>query len=189
MKSLKLLPIACLNIALLVTCSEKFSVTPDFLRNKITAADKFHVVNSLANPDKLSDGLILESIKSDDVNERGASEKWIYSFTSGGIAVTYFYHATNEDAALDSISQIVKLPPTQLISNTWMDSDEALAISKRNGGQDFRNKNPQNRIEARLAEPLGYNSPTFWNITFYSTVEINKKLSIVINASNGEIVP
>ena len=163
------------------------SVTQNNLGDKIAVADRYNEIISLANPKNESNGLILESIKSDNVEMDGTSNKWTYSFTSGGIAVTYYYHATSESVAFDSISKFVKLPRTQLISHNWMNSTNAIKIAENNGGEFFRLKNNKYNIETKLEEPLGYNKPTYWYITYYSKSDITIRMSFVIDATTGEI--
>jgi hypothetical protein len=103
-----------------ICCNEESSVTKNLLEdgNKITAAYKYGEVNSLANPENKSNGLILESIRCKDIDENGTSEKWIYAYNSAGIAVTYKYQATKDNVMQDGVPTIVKIPPNQLISSS-----------------------------------------------------------------------
>ena len=172
---------------LFLGCNKDTSVIQNILGNKITAADKYNEVKSLANPENDIGGLILESIKSDDVEINGTSDKWIYGFTSAGIAVTYYYHATYKSVALDSISNFIKLPPTQLIIHNWINSSDAINITESNGGKDFINNNNNYKIQIKLEKPLGYNAPTNWYVTYYSKSDYTVKLSFVIDATTGKI--
>jgi hypothetical protein len=189
MRAIKILIFISLIFIILIGCSKDPFTIQNHLENenRITTVYKYNDVNSLANPENKSNGLKLESIKSDDVDENGTSEKWIYSYTSGGIAVTYYYQATKNKVILDSISTIIKFPPTQLISHSWIDSNDLLKITENNGGYDFRAKNSEYKIEIKLEELLGYNSSTYWYVTYFSTRDESKTLLLVVDASNGEL--
>ena len=180
----------CLFLSLLLSCHTKndlmpTSTTEEF--NKITANLKFNEITNLANPENKPNGLMIESLISSDVNLEGKSLKWIYCFTSGGIAVKYYYSATYKSVTYDSVSKVHKFPPTQLISHEWINSSIALSVAENNGGKLFRANNAGYIIEAKLEESLGYNNPTYWYITYYSIVESSIKLSFIIDATTGEI--
>ena len=188
MKTIKICSFLIVLLAAVNGCKKDSSInsTPQN-GNRITANYKYNDVTSLANPENKTNGLILEAIISDDVDEMGSSEKWNYSYSSGGIAVTYYYHATKVHVMQDSISTMVKLPPTQLISNEWIDSKDVLQIAENHGGREFRAKNNDNKIELKLEEPLGYNQATYWYVNYYSQKDRTNKLEFIINATTGTI--
>lgn len=186
MKS-KIFIFTILILSTFIGCEKDTSVMQSMTEDKITAVYKYEEVNSFANPENKNNGLVLESIKSNNVDKNGASEKWSYGYSSAGIAVTYYYQATKNKVKLDSVSTVTKIPPIQLISNNWLDSKELIEITETNGGSDFRTKNKKYKIKIRLEEPLGYNAPTYWYVEYYSIIDSTVKLQFIVDASTGEL--
>lgn len=196
MKKYKMLAFEILILLIFIGCNPDSSImqsmpgdniTVRYDGNNITARYNYGEVNSLANPENKSDGLILKSLNSNNVDKNGMSEKWSYCYSSGGIAVTYYYQATKDKVMLDSVSAVKKAPPTELISNYWMDSIELLEITEINGGSDFRTKNENYKIKMVLEEPLGYMGPTYWYVEYYSILNSNVRLQFIVDASTGKL--
>jgi len=147
--------------------------------NRITAAYNLRVVDSLA--ETYSEGLQLLSIRSKNVAFDGYSQKWCFIYSSGGIAFNYYFHTTANEVIFDSTSS--KNIGSAFISHQWFESNEALRIAEKNGGKDFRMKNPEYTIEASLGEPNVPNSTTFWYITYLSKLDSTKSLMLGIDAN------
>lgn len=151
--------------------------------DRITAAYNFSAVESLIST--YYDGLLLLSIKSDNVDYDGYAKKWCFVYSSGGIAVDYIFHSTYYDVGFDSTT--VEIIGIGYISRTWFNSDKALGIAEENGGKDFRMKNPDYSIKASLSEPVIPNSTTYWYVTYRSKSDKTKSLMLGINANTGEV--
>ena len=149
--------------------------------NLLTAATKISDIESLAS--ESSKGLILKSIKSKNVQVNGEAEIWQYKYSSGGIAVDYYFTATPNEVMLDSTSDII-WDGEGFINNQWFDSDEAMRIAEENGGKEFRETNKDYKIEISLTEPMIPNAETYWFVKYKSG---NKILHIGINNSTKEV--
>jgi hypothetical protein len=151
---------------------------------RITAAYNLSAVESLAST--YSKGLLLLSIRSDNVEYDGFAQKWCFRYSSGGIAVDYYFHTTSTNVIFDSTSILMYVGLT-FISHKWCNSDEALRIAENNGGKDFRMKNSEYSIEASLGEPLVPNSTTLWYITYRSKLDSTKSPMFGIDAKTKEV--
>ncbi len=98
----------------------------------------------------------------------------------------YYFHAASNEVKFDSTS-IMKNFGAGFIVHEWFDSDEALGIAEKNGGENFRINNPEYFIEAALGEPVIPNSTTFWYITYRSKINNAVKLFLSIDANTGEV--
>ena len=165
-------------------CNKDSIQNPLIKGNRITAAYNHSKVESLAA--QYSEGLLMTSIQSDNLDYNGYASKWCFRYSSAGIAVDYYFHTTAKEVKYDSTSK--RLIGSGFISNKWFDIDEALKIAEKNGGKDFRNKNSQYIIEASLGEPVAPNPITIWYITYRSKTDDTKSLSLAIDANSGEIV-
>ena len=152
--------------------------------NRITAAYNFNKVESLAA--QYSEGLRLMSIRSEDLDYDGFARKWCFRYTTGGIAVDYYFHTRVNEVEYDSTS--TQLIGSGFIAHEWFDSDNAMKIAEKNGGKDFRRQYSQYTIEASLGEPVVPNSATIWYISYRSKSDHTKSLFLSIDANSGEIL-
>jgi len=150
----------------------------------ITAFAKLDDIESVALD--LSKGLILKSIVSKNVKISGQAETWIYKYSSGGIAVDYYFHAKENEVKFDSTSIFI-LDGEGFIVDQWFDSDEAMKIAEENGGKEFRQSNLDYTIEISLAEPIIPNLDAFWYIKYISQNGNPKILHLGINNSTKEV--
>lgn len=170
---------------LLFAGCDKNSINDAFIDgDRITAAYNLSAVESLAS--EYSQGLKLLSINGESVEYDGFARKWCFRYTSGGIAVDYYFHTTSKEVIFDSTSTFMNIGST-FISHKWFNSNEALKVAEKNGGKDFRMKNPTYIIEASLGEPLVPNSTTFWYITYRSKLDNTKSLLLGIDSNTGEV--
>lgn len=151
---------------------------------KVTAAFNLGAVESFAS--SFSPGLKIMLLKSDNVTPEGFSAKWNFEYSSGGLAVSYHFHNSYLGVGYDSTSAFMRIG-VAFISNRWINSSEALKVAERNGGREFRLKNPGSTITASLSEPLIPNSSTFWYITYISKSDDGSRLFLIIDASTGEV--
>lgn len=152
--------------------------------NRITAAHNLSAVESLAATNY--NDLQLVSVKNDNLEYDGYADKWSFRYTSGGIAVDYYFHTTSKEVKFDSTSTL-QIDGSSFINHQWFDSNEALQIAEENGGKDFRDKNQNYKIEASLGEPLVPNSSTYWYVTYRSKLDYTENLILVIDAKTGEL--
>ena len=150
----------------------------------ITAAYNVGAVESFAS--SFSPGLRLMLLKSDDVTPDGYSEKWNFEYSSGGLAVSYHFHTSDNGIGFDSTSTFGRIG-IEFISHRWCNSDAALKIAGMNGGREFMQKNPGSTIKAVLSEPLVPNSSTYWYITYISKSRSDLKLSLTIDANTSRV--
>jgi hypothetical protein len=70
-----------------------------------------------------------------------------------------------------------------------MNSDIALAIAEKNGGKQFREKNPYYTISAGVSAGMLPDSVvhTDWIVTYTSTVDKNVRFFIRLNAVTGSV--
>ena len=153
--------------------------------NRITAAYNSSKVESLAA--QYSDGLLLMSVQSENLDYDGFASKWRFRYSSAGIAVDYYFHTSAKEVYYDSISTM-KLVGSGFIVHQWFDSDQALKIAEESGGRDFRRKNSQYIIEASLGEPVVPNSTAIWYITYRSKSDDTKALALSIDANTGKVI-
>lgn len=182
---MKLNLIMLFSLLLLFGCTKSSINDPINNNGNITAASKFDAVKSLAS--KYSGGLILKSVKSEQLQPDGFAKKWNYKFSTAGIAVDCYFHATSNEVMYDSTSSITLVNGEGLIAHQWFDSDEALKIAENNGGKEFRNNNPEYLIEASLVEPLVPNSETIWFVKYSSSSGNTKILHLGINTTTKEV--
>lgn len=175
-----LVTIFMLFLLLLQSCS----INEPKTNNLITALTKFDDVGSIVS--EYSQGLILKSVFSKEVKYNGQAEKWIYKYSSGGIAVDYYYHATESKVRFDSTSTMT-LDGEGLIVNQWFNSDEAMRIAEENGGKKFRETNLEYNIEISLVEPMIPNSVTYWFVKYISKTGNNEILHLGINSLTKEV--
>ncbi len=95
--------------------------------DRITAAYNFSAVESLVST--YYDGLLLLSIKSDNVDYDGYAKKWYFVYSSAGIAVDYIFHSTYYGIGFDSTT--AEIIGVGYISHTWFNSDKALRMLKK----------------------------------------------------------
>lgn len=153
----------------------------------ITASLRLPLVESSVQ--KLSRNYRLTNIRSDVVNYKGYSAKWYYeyhNYENRTIDSSMYFNAMIEAVVLDSISTIRKAG-NGIITHPWMDSDKALLAAENNGGREFRNNNPDYRIEAALGEPVIAVPSTFWYITYRSQKNNSVRLSLIIDAISGAV--
>lgn len=149
----------------------------------ITALSKLENVESIVS--EQSQGLILKSIVNNDVHFGGQAEKWVYKYSSGGIAVDYYYHATENEVTFDSTSTFT-LIGEGLIVEQYFDSDVAMKIAEENGGKEFRENNLDYKIEMSLIEPMVQDPNVLWFVKYISTKN-NKILHLGINNSTKAV--
>jgi uncharacterized protein YfiM (DUF2279 family) len=147
----------------------------------ITAAFRFMSVDSLAQ--SKGKGLRLTTIRSLDVNFDGTSSTWQYEYF-GSTPSAYCFHSTYRSVAFDSTSPA--RDGVAIITHTWFNSDVALSIAERNGGSDFRSRNPGFSIMASLAQPLVPNAGTYWYIT-YRSVNNQSRVDLAVDAVTGSV--
>jgi hypothetical protein len=164
---------------LLHSCSVNDPESDDF----ITALSKLETVESIVS--EQSQGLILKSIFNKDVHYSGKAERWAYKYSSGGIAVDYYYHATANEVAFDSTSTWT-LIGEGLIVDQYFDSNVAMKIAEENGGKEFREDNLDYRIEISLVEPMVQDPNVMWFVKYISSKN-NKILHLGINNSTKEV--
>lgn len=133
---------------LLAGCDQDSIISP-FVDGRITAAHNITAIKTLPT---FFAGLLLISITSEGLEHDGYSDKWTYRYTTGGIAVDYYYHLTSREAKFDSTSK--QLDGLGFIRHKWFNSDKALQIAESKGGKEFRKRNKDYTIEAALVEPL-----------------------------------
>ncbi len=153
--------------------------------DRITATYNFGKVESLAA--QYSDGLLLMSIQSENLDYDGFAKKWCFRYSSAGIAVDYYFHTSAKEVNYDSISTM-KFVGSGFIVHPWVNSDKALNIAEKNGGKDFRHENSQYIIEASLGEPVVPNPRAIWYVTYRSKTNSTKILSLSIDANSGDVI-
>ena len=123
-------------------------------------------------------------IESSYVNHLGLAISWKYSFVSqnGDSILTYEYVADYTSIGI-SITANDKVGAS-IITKSWIDSDIVLKIAERNGGSNFRSKNPNYEITATLSEACVPNSFPVWYISYIA----DERLLIKINATDGKII-
>lgn len=170
-----------------ITGCDKHSVNDPVIQgNKISAAYNWDAVESLAA--SYSPGLVLKSIRSEGLNYMGYADKWSFQFSSGGIAVDYYFHTTLNEVKYDSTSGNLMTVGAAFISHKWFNSNEALHIAEKNGGKEFRDKYPDHFIGAKLGEPLVPNSSTYWYVHYRKKFDTEKMLMLTIDAGTGKII-
>lgn len=147
----------------------------------ITAAFKVPDVNALAASHRKS--LRLYSVRSSNVNSDGTSALWQYEYLDSTGSV-YCFHATFRSAEFDSISRV--RTGIMLFTRSWFNSNIALDIAERNGGFDFRNRNPGCTITASVAQPLVPESSTYWYIAYRSATD-RACIDFTIDAVTGSV--
>lgn len=168
-----------LSLLLLQSCS----INEPISNNLITALSKIDDIESIAS--EYDQGLILKSISCKEVEYNGQAEKWIYKYSSGGIAVDYYFHATEREVKFDSTS-IITLDGEGLIVDEYFNSDDAMMITENSGGREFRKNNLDYTIEITLVEPLIQDPEAMWFVKYKSSKN-NNILHIGINNSTQEV--
>jgi len=130
----------------------------------------------------------LLGIKSDSVFNDGTAMSWLYHYMaySNNIVSNYFFHTTLDSAVYDSINELWYEGAT-IITEPWIDSDSALAIAEKQGGEEFRTNHANYRIKASLGQPLVPSSVPQWYIDYISLINPNDNLSINIDATLSNI--
>ena len=169
-------------LLLIIGCAKNLTNHTLTNNNKITAAFNFGKVESLAKT--YSKDLMLHSIHSDNVDFKGYAQKWTYIYSSETDS-DYCFYATLKKVEFDST--LPKNIGSTFVSSPWFDSNKALGIAEKNGGEDFRLNNLEYKIEASLAKPVVPNSATFWYITYRSKSDKTKRLMLGIDARSGEV--
>jgi len=127
-------------------------------------------------------------IKSDSVFSDGTALSWFYQYMS--LYGNYFLHTTFASAAYDSMNEKI-LDGPMIITEPWIDSDSALAIAEKQGGEEFRNNHPSYKIRAMLGQALIPSSVPEWHIYYVSLINPDDELFINVDAnlSNIDVPP
>jgi hypothetical protein len=182
-------------IILFIFCLIGFSCTKDTSADvlveqsgRITASYKMEAVNTLAN--QSAETLRLISVCSENVNIDGTSSTWTYKYmpsTSASPQKVYQFF-TSYNGIESSENELSGMwVGASTIQHSWSNSNVALDIAEKNGGSQFRTKNPSYTIEASVGEPLVPNSTTYWYITYRSSENSSTNLMLIIDANTGEI--
>lgn len=151
--------------------------------DKITACHFKDKVDSLAKSIDTSSKLLF--VKSDTVNINGTSRYWIHCYASLD-SIRYYYFRTTLDSVIFDSTSIFILAGPSVITTNWIDSDSALFLAELQGGRDFRDQNPDYRIEALLGQSLVPPTPPEWYITYISNENPENRKLIIIDATKKD---
>lgn len=165
MKNFTLAPIIILSFNIIIHSQEKY-----------TAAYFHEKADSIANQNFNRPRLL--EIESDDVDISGKSEYWIFTYDSIRIQI-------HKDSIRYNIDEYW-LAGFSVMDSDWFDSDFALCIAEREGGEAFRQKYPECKISADLGKASA--SPfTEWLIKYDVEETYNEYFLICIDALTGDI--
>lgn len=158
--------------------------------NRITAA--FRAAGVEAEADNLDLSLKLKSITSNNVNVDGTSGSWTFKYTKN-YANTFtvknvYLRSSYNSIQCDSIVEREATAGDANISQKWFNSDKAMVIADKNGGNGFRTKYPDYIISASLLEAVVPNSTPYWYIRYSSKSDNGKYLVLNIDAVSGNVI-
>ncbi len=126
-------------------------------------------------------------IFSQNINEDGTSNEWVYDFVSSSrkkiISISYKIIDGNEYIEIDS-TENDRLSNYVIISK-WIDCSIAFQKAKIYASNRFKNRNYLKNISAELLEKIVYNSVPTWEIISYTE---EKGFIYKINAINGKML-
>ncbi|MDR3626442.1 MAG: T9SS type A sorting domain-containing protein [Ignavibacteriaceae bacterium] len=153
----------------------------------ITARQNKQVLDSMAY--KINSAVQLVYAESDSLLQDGTSLVWSYQYRvwNGGNQINYYFHSDNKTTVYDSLNNQLIIG-VAYITKYWIDSDSALAIAEKQGGETFRKNNPRYKIKAILSEPfVPLNTPE-WYIQYISLEGSNNSLLATVGAEDTNIV-
>ena len=150
---------------------------------KVTASAFKYKVDSLAQ--SIDSSARLLSVKSDTVDIEGRAKYWSYCYMSTDTQKYYYFHVYPDTVIFDSTSFHI-FTGVRWISNSWIDSDSAIALAEEQGGSDFRAIYQNYRIRAELDEALVPPSHPIWYINYIAGQDSSKVKLIKIDAEKYE---
>ena len=147
-----------------------------YSQEKYTAAQFYAKADSIATQNYCQP--YLRIIRSEDVNIIGKSEYWNFTYDSLKIYISRdSIHCTHYDYMLTGATRM---------DSGWFDSDSALRIAEREGGEAFRLNNPDCKISVDLSKASA--SPyTEWSIDYGIDDVYGVYFHICMDALTGEI--
>lgn len=167
---------------ILLLMAAVWSLGPAHAAEGFTAHYFYHRADSIAQL-HFNAPYDLVVLRSDTIDQTGTSECWkaifqneektlILSFQNGHTSLTVHPCCLTGNAVIRS--------------SEWIDSDSALAIADKNGGEKFRSHFPQYSISADLGGESGY--PVIeWRITYQSLLFSETRLTVSVKAYTGDL--
>lgn len=176
----------CIGLCLVLpSCQEGSPIgSPDDSGIGLTARDRYDEVQAIA---KARDNTVkLVSISTDNMDGSGRSETWSFVYSTTVPPVTWYYFTASHDTvACDSISTRGGAVGAAFITHKWMNSSEAAQIAENAGGRAFRSANSGCTARASLGEPVIPNPRTFWYIIYRSKDNASAYWTMNIDATGG----
>jgi hypothetical protein len=140
----------------------------------------------------LGTGYSLSYVSSTDVTSEGLAIEWSFSYKNITDTVTFmqrlcYMRSCNDSVRFDSVVTKKFTVGDAVISEKWMNSDIALSIAEKNGGKQFREKNPDYIISAGVSAGVLPVRNVIWYVIYSSTVDLNIHFSIRLNAVTGSV--
>jgi hypothetical protein len=195
MKNLSFVILYCISM---IGCSKNDSsinagdepLNLDASATPLTAKYKHEAVQAYVSA--LAKGYWLYTISSKDVTIEGQSKEWSYFYGSNVDTVTHrteycFMRSYNDSVQFDSVTTGSMLVGAAALPQKWANSDVALSIAEKNGGKQFREKNPNYIISAEVSAGWFHVFTTNWYICYSSSVDKNIQFNIRLNAVTGSV--
>ena len=142
--------------------------------DKVTAREFYPKADSIAM--NYLNSPCLTDVISEDVDSMGQSEYWIFRHDSLSIYISY-------DSINVEPNDMYNYTGWSKISDTWINSDSAISIAEKHGGQSFRKTHPQTSISAKLLGDSAIPFPV-WLVSYVSETET---WQIELNALDGSV--
>lgn len=122
-------------------------------------------------------------LRSDTIDQTGTSACWKAIFQNEEKTLIFYFQNGHLSTA---VHPCCLLGNAVIGSSGWIDSDSALAIAEKNGGERFRSHFPRYTISAELGGESGY--PVIeWRIIYQSLLFSGTRLTVSVKAYTGDI--
>ena len=130
----------------------------------------------------------LMSLGSLDVKPDGTSDTWHFKFRVFAPDFhDYYLHIASGAVVLDSTSSRTT-EGDAFITQSWCNSDLALALAELSGGSQFRAAHPRSTISASVGQAVVPDPQTLWYIVYHSSDDATQRLWITIDAATMAVL-
>ncbi len=119
---------------------------------RATARQRFSKIDSLAH--NISDDAHLVYARGNLMDEKGSSDRWRYIYESASLdSLMEFWSLGGHAVFAGKVTLAGIQPDMPAILDDWIDSDSALILAEKQGGQDFRAQFSDWRLDMSLKAP------------------------------------
>lgn len=178
------LPFLVIIIFLINSCSDGDIVSPAMKGDRINSSFASVIVDDQVKTKELN----LVQVIGSDVDEEGYAEEWTFIYCTVSPADScYYYLISSESVELDVIEErIIGLSVIDNSLDDLLNSNEALAVAQKNGGEEFLKNYPGSKINVSLIKAGVPDSTPTWRINYSYGTDLDMPV-FAVDAITGEL--